>query len=311
MLTNIFANYVVYADILFALNFLMDFFLLWATGRFLRLPCLLRRLFPAALVGALYGVGVVFPQLDILYLLLIKILFPVLLLWIAFPYKNRLLFLRSYITFYLIGFAMAGAVLGGSSLLAQRGIILGGQQVVQWGTLAFAIITAVVLGRRGIERIKKSWQKDDFKINLEIKVAGRSCLIPALIDTGNDLRDPISDKPVIVAEYAALAPLLPSGIRQAYELFGTTDPAKILPKAAIDGWEKRLRLIPFASIGKHHGLLMGFRPDRIVIYSEEKLETSEVIICIYQKKMGKTGDYKAIINPDVLLLSHRWKGVSA
>ena len=61
-----FANtYIIYADVLFLLNFLLDFALLWASGRFLRFKIKYWRLFLASLIGALYGVGILIPGLEI------------------------------------------------------------------------------------------------------------------------------------------------------------------------------------------------------------------------------------------------------
>lgn len=44
---------------------------------------------------------------------------------------------------------------------------------------------------------------------VEIIHQGRSVLLPAMLDTGNLLRDPITAKPVLVASYRALRPLFP------------------------------------------------------------------------------------------------------
>ena len=206
---------------------------------------------------------------------------------------------------------MAGAALGGSSLLNQTGIQIDGMKTVRGISLIFALATALILARRGIQKIRKSWKKEDFQIKMEIIAGGRSCILTALIDTGNELYDPVSGKPVIVGEYSTLSTLLPQGIRQAVSKYGENDPAKVLEFAAIDGWERRLRLVPFASIGKSHGLLLGFRPDNVIIHNEDKMQNKNVIICFYHKKFPQAGGYKAIVNPDVLELIEKKKEVSA
>ncbi|MGI5892738.1 MAG: sigma-E processing peptidase SpoIIGA [Bacillota bacterium] len=303
MIQHYIQTYTIYADVLFFLNFFLDFFILWATGRFLRIKANYPRLLLAAFIGALYGVGIIFPDLSYLYSLILKLAFSLLLLRIAFPYRGFASFLQCIGAFYLISFAMAGAVLGGSSLLAGSGINIAGTEIVRWTSLVFALMMAIVLARKSFLWIKKNWNKENFKVNLEIFAQGHRCFIAALIDTGNDLADPISTNPVIVAEYQGLRPLLPQGLRELFESYGDSDPTQILQKGNIDGWEKRLRLIPFASIGKHHGMLLGFKPDKIIIYDEQKRETDQVIVALYRQKLGKDDSYQAIINPDVLEIS--------
>ena len=58
-----FFTYVIYGDIYFLLNFFMDFFLLWSAGRFLRQKIVLWRLVSAALLGAAYALGGLFPTI--------------------------------------------------------------------------------------------------------------------------------------------------------------------------------------------------------------------------------------------------------
>ena len=47
-------HYIVYADILLALNFFCDFFLLWTAGKILRRQISLLRILAASIVGAFY-----------------------------------------------------------------------------------------------------------------------------------------------------------------------------------------------------------------------------------------------------------------
>lgn len=305
-----FTNYVIYGDVLFLLNFLLDFTVLWACGRFLKLPVSYGRNIFAATIGALYGVGILVPGFSVIYMLGFKVLFPIIMLLIAYPYKNLKSLLALAGVFYLISFAMAGAALGGSTLLNNYGLQIDGVKTVRGVSLLFALAIAMILAKKGIQKLRKNWKKENFKINMEIFAGDRSCKLTALIDTGNELYDPVSGKPVIVAEYASLLPLLPQGVRRAIESHGETDPARVMEEGAIDGWERRFRLVPFASIGKSHGLLLGFRPDNVLIHGEEEINNKNVIICFYLKKFPQTGGYKAIVNPEVMELLEVKKEVS-
>ncbi|MCL2818100.1 MAG: sigma-E processing peptidase SpoIIGA, partial [Clostridiales bacterium] len=217
-------DYVIYADVLFLLNFLLDVFLLWATAGFLRIKTSAWRLLAAGLCGAFYGVGLVFPALGFLYSLPLAFAFSLLLIRIAYPYFGLPHMLKTAGVLYLIGFAMAGAALGGQALLA------GWQSddMVKWGVLIFSLIIAYALARWGMGQFRRNWRKESFKIQVEIGVAGQRCIVPGLIDTGNDLCDPVSGRPAIIAEYDALRPLLPYGLCRLIEAQSESDPTRIM-----------------------------------------------------------------------------------
>ncbi|NLF80438.1 MAG: sigma-E processing peptidase SpoIIGA, partial [Clostridia bacterium] len=234
-----------------------------------------------------------------------------LLLRVAYVWDSPKTFLKLAGTFYLTAFAMAGAALAGGRLLEQNGISLGPMQTLKAGSLLFSLFIAVILARRGWSALRRNWRKEDFRLNIEIQAGGHSCHMAALLDTGNDLREPLSSLPVLVADYAALRPLLPEYLRQALEAQGNHDPAKILDQLstrAPDGWLRRLRLIPFASIGEPNGLLLGFRPDRLILHGPPKRQTNQAMVCISIKPLGN--GYQAVINPEIINGGEKYKEAS-
>ena len=63
----------------------------------------------------------------------------------------------------------------------------------------------------------------------------------------------------------------------------------------------RFRVIPFTSIGKENGMLLGFKADKVTINEDENIETiSKVIIGIYDYKLSKKNEYSALIGFDIL-----------
>jgi stage II sporulation protein GA (sporulation sigma-E factor processing peptidase) len=304
-------QYIVYADILLALNFFCDFFLLWTSGRILRRRINLLRISLAAIAGALYGLVVIFPACAWMAHPFCLFVISLILLRIAYAWDEPRSFLRLAGVFYLTAFAMAGAALAGERLLEQNGIILAPMQTLKAGSLFFAIFIAIILGQRGWATLRRNWHKDDFRLNIEIKVAGHSCRMSALLDTGNDLREPISGLPVLVADYQALRPLLPEYLRSAIENSANHDPTLILRELFEKGktaWLKKLRLVPFTSIGEQNGLLLGFRPDMLIFEGAGKKQTNQAIICIYPKNLGN--GYQAIVNPEIINGGEKFKEAS-
>ena len=138
---------------------------------------------------------------------------------------------------------------------------------------------------------------------VEVWVAGRSCRFPALIDTGNDLREPISGLPVMVADYQALCPLLPEALRRLYASYGDDAIELLRGMEQISvggGWQQRLRLIPFSSVGKKYGMLPGFRADRVVVTESGQKHLVQAVICIGGRGFCGGQDYRAVLNPELL-----------
>ena len=58
----------------------------------------------------------------------------------------------------------------------------------------------------------------------------------------------------------------------------------------------RLRCIPFSSLGKQNGMLLGIKADGIEVdFEEEKKCSKDVIIGVYDKSLTKKGEYRALI----------------
>ena len=68
-----------------------------------------------------------------------------------------------------------------------------------------------------------------------------------------------------------------------------------------DELKTRCRLIPFSSVGKSNGMIMGFRPDYIKIYQdEEEYMIKDTIIGVYKNKLSKNNYYAGLIGLELL-----------
>ena len=63
----------------------------------------------------------------------------------------------------------------------------------------------------------------------------------------------------------------------------------------------KLKLIPYSSLGKQNGMLIGIKSKWITRKQDETEEKKEnVIIGIYNKSLTKKGEYRALIGMDLL-----------
>ena len=131
--------------------------------------------------------------------------------------------------------------------------------------------------------------------NVKIKSGENECNIISIIDTGNFLREPITKMPVIVIEKRKLNKVFPSKI-----LDNITE---IIKGDEIDLGEyaSKIRAIPFKSIGKENGLILGIKIENIEIdYQDINHKLSNVIIGIYNGVLSRNDKYSGLVGIDVL-----------
>ena len=125
-----------------------------------------------------------------------------------------------------------------------------------------------------------------------INISGKQLEINVLLDTGNMLKDPISGDSVIMIEKNKLNSIFPEKILNNIDkiLGGDLESAESLE------YRKRLRFIPFTSVGKQNGMLIGIKPEYLKIIKEEQINVKEnVILGIYDKSLTKKGEYRALM----------------
>ena len=152
-----------------------------------------------------------------------------------------------------------------------------------------------------IHLVKAKLAKKDIYCNLTIFFNNNEITTKALIDTGNMLKDPISKMPVIIVDKEVIRNILPDVILDNLEkIIGGDAPKEIYEDENLQ-YITRFRLIPFSSIGKQNGMLLGFKANKIEIeQNEEKINVENVVVGIYNNKLSKKNQYFALIGLDLL-----------
>lgn len=277
-----------YVDIIFFENLIINYIILYLTKRFSKYKASYLKLFLGALVGALYTILFFLPLSHALYSIVAKILLSFLIIEITFLPRTLKEFIRLLSIFYMISFIIGGAAF---ALLYMVGF---NTKVI---ILALAL-SAILLYANWGYIVKKSTQ-DNLMHMLRIEVSNKFTEIKALLDTGNTLSDPLSNNPVVVVEFDAIEDILPEGIKKLRNEGKTSDFTELTRELEKEKWINRFRIVPFMSLGKENGIMLGFRPDKVIIDDDER-EKKDVIIGIYEKKLNKHGDYSALIGPELL-----------
>ncbi|OIQ59499.1 sporulation sigma-E factor-processing peptidase [Moorella thermoacetica] len=297
-------------DVVLVINLVMDYFILWATARLGQLPVSSWRLLAGAAVGAAYSLALLFPGQELVLTLVVKVLFSLVMLLAAFYPLSWRRFFQAVVYFYLVAFTMGGAMLGGiylagcgESLQFMGGAVMAAPGL-HYTWLLVALAAAMVLVRWGAGWLKKNIWQQMLRLPVVITFGGRHLAVKALVDTGNSLREPLSQRPVIIVEYNALKEIIPPEIIKAYDSQGGFDLDYLVNSLAATPWATRLRLIPYHSLGQERGMLLGLRPDEVVIVtSGGMIKVKEVLIGLYREQLSPEGNYRALLHPDLLELS--------
>ena len=203
---------IVYVDLLFLVNFSMDFLCFFVTARLLCRPFRPLRSIVAAAMGGVYSVAVLFINLHSVPALIADLGFCALMCLCAFGIKGKKTseFLLHTTVYFGVAMGTGGCMTAMYSLLNRMDLPLGeveknpdGISVWVFGLLA-VISGAVALW--GGKVFKSSAASEVYEITIDYH--GASLTLTGMVDTGNMLRDPISGKPVIIVDKNSLAGLL-------------------------------------------------------------------------------------------------------
>ncbi len=251
----------IYGDVLFIVNFTMDFLTVYIVGKIMHMPMQLKRYCLSGAIGAVYGVASVFLNGSSVVGLLINLAVSLLMCYIAF--EKRVF--KSAALFYLTGCLLGGGMTALYHLLNKLfGVgsvtFAGGSETpplrIPLGWMAaMAAVTgiAAVAGGQIFSR-----QKAERRVTVFIYSKGKSASFDCLCDSGNLLCDPIGGLPVLILKREKLCELVDRRMREIllgnYCLIDSSDSDVM----------KKIRFIPANGIGGR-AMLIGFIPELIEI----------------------------------------------
>lgn len=293
-----------YLDILWIDNLLMNFIILWITSKIAKSQGAVWRLWLAALLGATYAAALFIPQFELLTRFTMKIALSLTMLLIAYEFNSLKEYLKILATFYAVTFVFGGAALGLYYFTEDTIEISGGVFYIKNYPVKVLFIstTLVIILFRGLWIIIRNRHlKSKLLYKVAIEFDKKSVLVSALLDTGNALCDPISHAPVIVVEYQQIKSILPIEVRMVFTSEQENDLEFVAKMISSCSWAERFRMIPYTVLGKANGMLIGFKPDRVLVFMDEKWHViNNTIIGIYNQRLSKDEQYHALIHPEII-----------
>lgn len=189
-------------------------------------------------------------------------------LWLAFRIRTLQVFCRAVILYHAAAFLLAGALYALLHTAGRRPAM----------TTMQASLCAVGIGTAALYILR--WEKKSAQaviVTAILEDGDVKITLEALIDSGNSLYDPISQRPVCVVEKAALEGKIPLDIPEKF------------------------RLIPYHSLGKKHGIMQAVEIEKLKVKKEgQELVIEKALLGLYENKVTQSGAYQMILHPALL-----------
>ena len=281
---------VIYVDILFFTNLMMDTLLLATTALIAGRRIISWRLLSGA-AGALCGCLLFFADLPLPLMILFKLGIPAGILLIGFPFerlssygRTALIYFSAHLLFGGGMFAFYAFTDAGSHMRTANGIYYMDLPLWLLLVLAFGFYGLV----RGFFHLLDRRREKTFLHTLT--VVEQELL--ALLDTGNSLYDPITLLPVILCQWDSLA--LPEPLLQAV----LHSDATALPRLNEQFPQLKLRLLPYTDATGARTLIYAFRPKLLKVDGCERAG----LIGLTVQPLSPDGRFQALLHRD-------WSGV--
>lgn len=294
----------VYADVLVSVNVLITYIFIVCT----RVICkMATNKFLVAIGSFIGGFSSLIIFFDVKYQVLsffIKLLTAAVIVAVSFLPRS----IRGFIKLYS-GFLTVSVIFGGVMYFLE--ITINPEKIMYYnGTVYFDMSLAYLVGSvlviYGLFLIVQYFlDKKVSSENLcEVKIFFRNSAVSLLsiIDTGNNLTDGLTGRPVVVAELSAVAPLFDFS-----ELdFLKKGNYENIPEAL----KKYIRMVPCGAV-TGEGILLGFIPEKIEVKTKTRVYINDYCVIAVLNKHLSEGEYKALLNEKILQNSREEKRIES
>ncbi len=248
---------VLYADILFLVNFAMDFISLSASASLGAKSKKPLRISIAAALGAIYAIAATVSGVGGTLQYILAAAVGASMCAVSFGFGGIFPFLRQCIIFW-----GCGALLGG----IMTAVLSMGNIAFTYSNLPVIAIAACVVLFFIIKALRERAGCKSLK--LKVSLGNKTTVFDALCDSGNMLRDPFTGAPVVIVSHTALYPLLP---RETVSAMLDAD------AGSLEQLPDKIRLIP-RSGADGSSLLCAFCPDSVTVTSGARTTARSCLI---------------------------------
>lgn len=264
----------IYLDVLILENYIVNFFLLYITLLTVRKSCKLRYMLSSAFIGSIYTITMIYKELSIFTSLPFKLLAVYLMILIIVKDANLLFHIKASIIYIVYSMLLAGVCI---YLQMNEYNILNLNYIqidFKVKMLLFSIMLIFIFIHGIVIFVRDRFDIKDLVYDVSIIYDKSMIKIKAFLDTGNELREPATNLPVMI-------------------VFNDIFPDLIIK-------EKNKYIVPYNVINGGGGKLEGFKPSYILLNTKGKIKKRDVIIVLCERKSDSLKDYDALLSRGII-----------
>lgn len=296
----------IYLDVIWVLNLLFDSLLLYLSAIFLKRKIKLWRVAAGGFIGSLIILFAFTPLNVYTNHPIAKLFCSVLMVLVTFGYKRFSFFIKALMTLYVATFLIGGALIGthyfiqydthltASVLLTS---VKGFGDPVSWLFVLIGFPIAWHFARKNMESMEMAKIQYEQIVDVTVTINNDAFHFKGLIDSGNQLYDPISRLPVMFVSIKNETEMFSESIRK---IAADPEPFIMGGDGLPEEWQNRLRIVPCRVVGQEHQLIVTIKPDSILIeqngarylcekglvsFTTQALSADDAFQCIVHPKM--------------------------
>ena len=283
----------VYLDLLFLVNFSMDFLCFYISAYIISVKLPTLRAIIASVIGGIYSGIVLFLPTNTITALIIDVLVCILMCAIVYGKKQGLIF--SSLVYFSVSMALGGFMTALFNLLNRIGLDKlaieegDGDGISVWLFAAVAALSAIFTLCGGKFFRRKSSIKS---VVVKITHNENTGSLSAIVDSGNLLRDPISGKACIVVNADSLGGILP---KEVIDIAKSEDVNRLCSSRI--SVMKKIRLISVHT-ATGEKMLVGFRADKVIIDTTQKEYETDAFLVL--SKLDRGEETEALVPSQLL-----------
>jgi stage II sporulation protein GA (sporulation sigma-E factor processing peptidase) len=294
-----------YVDLIWLLNWLFDCLLLYWTSVLMKIRPKLLKLILGGLVGSIIIILSFSSFYAVANNVLIKVIFSAAMIWIVFGYTRMSTYIKTLMLFYFVTF-LSGGILLGVHFLFQSEISLNSNMFyglkiygdpISWLFVIIGFPLGWHFSKRNFQNIEMTNISFDQLVKVRVKIKDLEIECKGLVDSGNQLYEPFTGIPVMVLSANNIIHF-PEDIKK---LILNKETWLKTGEFIESQWSDRMRIVPYKVVGHDQEMLLAFRPDYVIITTENKqITVKKVLVSITLQQLSADHHYEALIHPQML-----------
>lgn len=293
---------VIYGDLVWLLNLLMDFLIIQLTGLILKRNVSIFRSFLGAFIGSIVVLLTFTPYAYVVSSPFMKILLSFFIVFFSFGKQRMITFLQCISIFYFSTFLLGGALLGLHYLFQSDSNNLSKSSFygdpLSWYFVLGMIPIVILFARKSINQIAFTKWKLNEMYEMEIVWRNTTIHTKGLMDSGNSLHEPLSRKPVIILDCSTKDFGLPGELVKLVRDSEST----LQGKESLDVLSFfQASFVPYKSIGQSNQLLVAIKPTVVRLKINGKwYSTKSVLLGLSHVTLSSDNLYECILHPKMM-----------